>query len=144
MYDTHTHTHVCVTSEMCVCNTASHLLYKFNQSGVNSCVRSIRNKSKQSTASHPTLQYGFLIKELQWNHTTFWFGLRNLYFIKRLNFCVTYSLSARKASAGTFSFLLTAKQGTLKSLKQFTSLESNSCSEGRIVRRRNLRYSELW
>jgi len=99
---------------------------------------------RQSIASHPTLQHGFLIKELQWNQTTFWFGLRNLYYIKRSTSASrSHWVPGRHRLARFLSFLQQNKE-TLNSLKEFSSPETNSCSRSPVVRRRNLRYSRLW
>ena len=137
VYDTRIHTIVWLPKCMYVTQRPICITKLIKVASILASETSGTSLNRQSTAFHPTLQYVFLIKELHWNHTTFWFGLRKLYFIKRVNFSVAFSLSARKASVGTFSFLLTGKQSTLNSLKQFTSPETNSCSGSRVVGLRN-------
>jgi len=149
---THTYTHLCdfwsiyiyiyIYIYICVCNIASHLPYKINQSGVNSC---IRNKSKETKyCVPPYFAIRFLNQRVTVEPNDVLIWIAKPVFHKKVNFSVTFSLSARKASVGTFSFLLTAKQRTLNTSKQFSSPETNSCSRSPVVCRRNLRYSELW
>lgn len=139
VYDRHTHTFVWLPKCMYITQRPICFTKLIKVALILASEKPGRSLNTQSTASHPTLQYGLLIKELQRGQTTFWFRLWNLYFIKRVNLSVTVSLGGRKALVGTCSFLLTAKQSTLNSLKQFTSPETNSCSGSQVVRRRNLR-----
>ena len=87
--------------------------YKINQSDINSCVRNIRNKSKETKyCAPPHFAIRFLNQRVTVEPNDVLIWIAKPLFHKKVNFSVTFSLSARKASVGTFSFLLTAKQIT--------------------------------